>query len=223
MTIFGVLIPLMIILISQNVQSKVIIVNTSGGNESTVCCVDGDCPCSSLSVALQNMESDTTIIIASKAVQVESDIKIGSGNLNNITIMSSITTITCTNITIYCETCSNVMISGITWVDCGFVLSNSSIISCTLMDINFLVSGSISIEQSTSNRSVNISGNTNNAEYVNLYISDSSFYLFSVLDSSCLLKWNITIVNISLVGGSPNLAVPFRFTFVLTFSLACTW
>ena len=209
---FDVLIPLMIILVSQNVQSKVIIVNTSEGNESTTCCVDGECPCSSLSIALQNMESDTTIIIMSKAIQVESDVMIGSGNLNNITITSSITTITCTDITIYCETCSNIMISGITWIGCGFILSNSSIFNCTLTDIDFLVSGSISIEQSTSNETVNISGNTNSADHVYLFLSDSRFYLFSVLDLSCLLKWNITIANISLIGGSPFSAVPIRFT-----------
>ena len=221
-TVFGVLIILIIALATQNVQSKVIIVNTSGGSENTTCCVDGDCPCSSLSIALQNVDSNTTIIIASTAIQVTDDIKIGSGSLNNVTITSSIATITCTSITIYCELCSDLMISGITWVNCSFILSNSFIVNCTLVDIDFLVSGSISIDQSTSNGSVNISSNTNNADYVNLTISDSIFYLISVFDSSCLSKWNITVVNVSLIGGTPYLAVPIRFSVCADVFFWCT-
>ena len=200
MTIFGTLIILTITLACQNVQSKVIIVNTSGGSESTKCCIDGICPCSSLSIALQNVNSDTIIIITSKAIEVKDDIKIGSGSLNNVTITSSIATITCTSITIYCELCNDLMISGITWVDCSFVLSNSFIVNCTLEDINFLFSGNVSIDRTTSSKTVDINSNKNNAaaDYLNLTISESNFYSFFVHDSSCLVKWNITVVDSNL-------------------------
>ena len=78
---FGVLIILMVGLTSHNVQSKVITVNTNGGSESIICCVYGECPCSSLSIALQDMQSNTTINITSGEIKLEGDIKISSGNL----------------------------------------------------------------------------------------------------------------------------------------------
>ena len=75
---FGVLIILMVGLTSHNVQSKVITVNSNGGSESIICCVYGECPCSSLSIALQHMMSNTTINITSGEIKLEGDIKIGS-------------------------------------------------------------------------------------------------------------------------------------------------
>ena len=114
-----VLITLMIAFTSQHGQSKVITVNTNEGNESTECCVKGICVCSSLSIALQKMESNTIVNITSEAITLNDNIEIGSGNLNNIAITSHVATITCSDSTIYCASCDDVTISGITCVNCN--------------------------------------------------------------------------------------------------------
>ena len=45
----------------------------------------------------------------------------GSGNLNNITITGNGATIMCNNTGgVYCETCSDITIMGITWYRCGY-------------------------------------------------------------------------------------------------------
>ena len=210
---FSVLITLMITFTSQHVQSKVITVNTNEGSESTKCCIQGDCLCSSLSFALNKMEGSNTIVnITSEAIALNDNIEIGSDNLNNITITSQMTTITCSNTTIYCGSCDNVMISGITWIYCNLALSNSTVVNCTLMHSNFLVLGSISIERSVSSLSSPLwINNTNHTGYVNLTISGSTFYSLMVSDSSCLAQWNITIINTILASGT-NFTVPFNRT-----------
>ena len=210
---FRVLIALMITVSSQHVQNKMITVNTNEGSESTECCVQGECPCSSLSIALQNMSNDTIINITSEAITLKNNIEIGSGNLNNIAITSYVATITCSNTTIYCASCDDVTVSGITWVDCNFALSNSTTVNCTLMHSNFVVSGSISIERSVSLSTSSLwINNTNYTGYVNFTISGSTFYWLSVSDSSCLAQWNITIINTTLTSG-PN------YTNTCTFSI----
>ena len=198
---FSVLITLMITFTSPHVQSKVITVNTNEGSESTECCVQGDCLCSSLSFALNKMEDSNTIVnITSEAITLKDNIiKIGLGNLNNITITSHITKITCNDAMIYCASCDDVTVSGITWVDCNLALSNSAVVNCTLGDVNFEVVGSIRIEQSVSG-GVSIR-NANYTGYVNLTISESIFDSFSVDDSNCLAQWNITIVNSAFKDG----------------------
>ena len=115
------LIILMIALTSQNVHSKVITVNTNGGNESTTCCTNGECPCSSLSTALQNMTNNTIINITSEKIKLEGDVVIGSGNLTNITITSQMAMITCSSDkdTISCPSCDDVTVSGISWRNCS--------------------------------------------------------------------------------------------------------
>ena len=210
---FSVLITLMITFTSQHVQSKVITVNTNEGSESTKCCVQGDCLCSSLSFALNKMEGSNTIVnITSEAIALNDNIEIGSGNLNNITITSQMTTITCSNTTIYCGSCDNVMISGITWIDCNLALSNSTVVNCTLMHSNFLVLGSITIERSVSSLSSPLwINNTDHTGYVNLTISGSTFYSLMVSDSSCLAQWNITIIKTTLASGT-NSTVLFNST-----------
>ena len=64
MMIVNVLICL-IILTSQSVHSKVITVNSNNGNDSTECCVNGECACSSLFTALPNISNNTIINITS--------------------------------------------------------------------------------------------------------------------------------------------------------------
>ena len=127
----GVLICL-ITLTSQLVYSKVITINITSGNSSRECCTEERCMCVSLSVALHYIDSNTTINIISSPVILEESVKLGSGrtpgsdhtsgsgNLTNITITGSNVTIMCNNSgSVYCESCNNVIIEGITWDRCG--------------------------------------------------------------------------------------------------------
>ena len=121
----GVLICL-ITLTSQLVYSKVITVNITSDNNSHKCCTEEGCMCASLSIALQYISSNTTINITSSSVMLEKSVKLGSGrtsgsgNLTNITITGSNVTIMCNNSgSVYCESCDNVVIDGITWDRCG--------------------------------------------------------------------------------------------------------
>ena len=200
MAMYKVFIMLMITLMSHHVHSKVITVNANNGNESTRCCVKGHCPCSSLSNALKMMDSNTIINITSEAFTLQDDIVIGSGSINNVTITSYTARVNCSNIMISCESCDDVLISGITWVSCRFALSNCSVRSCALMHGNFIVSGSISIEQSVSSLASPFWINkTDSTDYVNLTISGSTLYALTVSDFSCLSQWNITIINTTLI------------------------
>ena len=197
---FSVLIILIITLISQNVQSKVITVNTSGGTVSTKCCVEGKCPCSSLTVALQHVESNTIINITSEEIELEGDTEIGSGNLKNITVTSSIfTSIICSSgeDTIYCDSCDDVAVSGIAWHNCSLALGNISLINCSAKDVvRLIVSGSISIKRMSIDDLLQID-NADYCNYVNLTIVEISWGSISVSDHKCLGQWNITIANSS--------------------------
>ena len=145
----GVLICL-ITLTNQLVHSKVITINITSGNSSQECCTKEGCMCASLSIALQYIDSNTTINITSSSVMLEERVKLGSGctsgsgHLTNITITGSNVTIMCNNSgSVYCESCDNVMIEGITWDRCGDPngtniagvtfngTSNISLVNCT--------------------------------------------------------------------------------------------
>ena len=134
----------LIILTSQCVHSKVIIVNSNNGNDSTECCINGTCTCSSLSTALLNITNNTIINITSESVALNNTTTMGSGKLTNITITGSNVTIMCNNSgSVYCESCGDVMIEGITWDRCGDPngtniagvtfngTSNISLVNCT--------------------------------------------------------------------------------------------
>ena len=83
-----------------------------------------------------------------------------------------------------------------------FALSNSTVVNCTLGDVDFVVVGSIRIERSMSSNAGGVKiNNANYTGYVNLTISESKFPSFSVADSSCLAQWNITVVNSAFTGG----------------------
>ena len=121
MIIINVLICL-IILTSQCVcvHSKVININSNNGNDSTECCVNGTCACSSLYTALLNITNNTIINITSKSVALHNTTTMGSGKLTNITITGSNITIMCNNSgSVYCESCDHMWIEGITWDSCG--------------------------------------------------------------------------------------------------------
>ena len=146
MMIIGILICL-IILTSQCVHSKVIIVNNNNGNDNTECCVNGECTCSSLSTALLNIDNNTIINITSESIALNNTTTMGSGKLTNITITGSNVTIMCNNIgSVYCESCDDVMIEGITWDRCGdpngrnvagvtfYGTSNISLVNCTFQN-----------------------------------------------------------------------------------------
>ena len=110
----------LITLTSQLVHSKVITINITSGNSSHDCCTEEGCMCASLSIALQYIDSNTIINITSSSVMLEESVKLGSGNLTNITITGSNVTIMCNNSgSVYCESCDDVMIEGITWDRCG--------------------------------------------------------------------------------------------------------
>ena len=102
------------------VHSKVIIVNSNNGNDNTECCVNGTCTCSSLSTALLNIDNNTIINITSESIALNHTTTMGSGKLTNITITGSNVTIICNNSgSVYCESCDDVVIDGITWDRCG--------------------------------------------------------------------------------------------------------
>ena len=141
--IIGTLICL-IILTSQCVHSKLIIVNSNNGNDNTECCVNGECVCSSLSTALLNIDNNTIINITSESVALNNTTTMGSGKLTNITITGCNVTIMCNNSgSVYCESCDDVIIEGITWDRCGDPnganiagvtfngTSNISLVNCT--------------------------------------------------------------------------------------------
>ena len=90
------------------------------GNDSSRCCVDGWCHCSSLEQALQQIKSDTTTVnITSPQVLLPTNVNITDHGVINI-IGSKDTVIAC-NHTGYVTflNCKNVSISGITWDRCG--------------------------------------------------------------------------------------------------------
>ena len=140
----------LITLTSQLVNSKVITINITSGNSSQECCTEEGCMCASLSIALQYIDSNTTINITSSSVILGESVKLGSGrtsgsgNLTNIIITGSNVTIMCNNSgSVYCESCDHVMIGGITWDSCGDPYganiagvtfngaSNISLVNCT--------------------------------------------------------------------------------------------
>ena len=149
MIIAGVLICL-IALTSQVVYSKVITINITSSNSSQECCTKEGCMCASLAIALRYIDSYTTINITSSSVMLEERVKLGSGrasgsgHLTDITITGSNVTIMCNNSgSVYCESCNNMMIEGITWDRCGDPngtniagvtfngTSNVSLVNCT--------------------------------------------------------------------------------------------
>ena len=103
-----------------HVACDVVITVNNNGSDSGTCCVNGTCPCSSLSSALHDVSNNTVINITSESVTLHDIVGMGSGSLNNITIAGNGATIMFNNIGgVYCESCSNITVMGITWYQCG--------------------------------------------------------------------------------------------------------
>ena len=103
----------------STVHGKVVTINNSGAN-ITECCVEGMCLCNSIHSALSFIENNTIVNITSEIVSLPMKTVIGSGNLHNITISGNGATVMCNNSgSVYCKSCSNVIIEGITWDQCG--------------------------------------------------------------------------------------------------------
>ena len=177
-------------------QSKHIEVNNEGNNSSS-CCLEGTCLCGSLYKALINVESDTVINITSSLVTLHNVTHTGSG-YNNITIIGNETTVACNDSGILdCFSCSNVVIKGITWDQCGdpnhpsiyYAIGfgtavNISIISCTFQHskvcivvvVYTLPSGFLQVYDSRFfNHTVNSLRCTGPGFYASLLIYDSEY------------------------------------------------
>ena len=111
-----------------HVACDVLITVNNNGSDNDKCCVYGTCPCSSLLSALHNVSDNTVINITSESVTLHDIVGMGSGNLNNITVTGNGAAIMCNNTGgVYCKSCSNITIMGITWCQCGRNDSNHPI------------------------------------------------------------------------------------------------
>ena len=100
--------------------SNVIDVNANGQATAT-CCVQGNCSCSSLATALQNIARDNTLIsISSSRIPLLASVTIKSRVSIGI-IGKNYTIIDCNDngSTVSLLNCKNIAISGITWNECG--------------------------------------------------------------------------------------------------------
>ena len=111
------IIPVLISHHIEDKEGKVITVNSNGASDSD-CCVEGRCTCSSLSIALSNIENSTIINITSQSVELDNYTVIGAHR--NITITSDMAVIKCNNKgSVSFINTTNVTIRGITWDQCG--------------------------------------------------------------------------------------------------------
>ena len=102
-------------------QSKYIEVNNEG-DDSSSCCIEGTCLCSSLFTALYHADSNSVINITSSLVMLQNVTYMhkGIGYLNNVTIIGQEVTVACNNSGVLsCSYCHNILIKGITWDQCG--------------------------------------------------------------------------------------------------------
>ena len=101
----------------HQVESKVITVNNNGQNTSD-CCVDGKCPCSSLFSSIQHITDSTIVNIISESVELHNITTLHS--TSDITITSNKTIVKCNNTgsASFVNT-TNITIHGITWDQCG--------------------------------------------------------------------------------------------------------
>ena len=186
----------LIILTIQCVHSKVINVNSDDGNDSTECCINGRCPCSSLYTALQNITNNTIINIISKSIALHDTTTMGSGKLTNITITGSNVTIMCNNSgSVYCESCDNVSIEGITWDRCGDPngtnvagvtfngTSNILLVNCTFQHSQIKAVRLLKASNSMNISQCNFLSNKGNINCGALSISSGSVFVLVISDS----------------------------------------
>ena len=195
-----------VMLVSHHAYGIVITINNSG-DDSSSCCTYGNCTCGSLYDALSSIKSNTVVNITSPAVSLHNTVYLGSGSLNNITIMSNNgATVMCNNTgTVFCYMCSDVTIQGIIWNQCGdpnnplkpgiafYVISNISIINCTFEE--FRSCNSISLSRPTGTINV-INSNFMFNMILNASLCSGNTYsslrIYALL-STCKNKLNLTI------------------------------
>ena len=100
--------------------NNIIDVNVNG-NDTAACCVEGNCSCSSLATALQNVSRNNTLIsISSSKIVLLASANI-SGRISIGIIGNNNTVIDCndTGSMVLLLHCANINISGITWNRCG--------------------------------------------------------------------------------------------------------
>ncbi|XP_065908670.1 uncharacterized protein [Dysidea avara] len=213
-----------LIITSQHVHSKVITINTNGGSDNTTCCVDGECDCSSLSTALTNITNNTVINITSESISLDDAVELGSSNLNNITIAGNGASILCNNNgSVYCDSCDNMLIEGITWDRCGIPgtvpagltihnNANVSLLSCTFQNSQIRavtlqnILGYVIVEKcnflSNNNSSLSVGGGTGyNIDIVisDTIISGNQISYYSVVDIvSTGILCSLTLKNVSI-------------------------
>lgn len=149
--------------------SNVIYVNANGNN-TTACCVEGNCSCSSLAKALQNIRKDNTVIIISSSRIV----LFASANISgrtSIGIMGNNNTVVDCNDTgvgVFLLYCKDIYISGITWNQCG---ESKSLSAISIMD-SFNVAINNCTFKNSSQFGINISAtlgyiNVTNSVFIN--------------------------------------------------------
>ena len=101
------------------------------GNNTTECCVDGKCPCSSLEIALRNVNNNTLINITSAKEALTVQINMKNVSMVGIT-GSNDTVIDCNNTggVLYFFNCKEIDIFGITFYQCG----NSELLGAISLD-----------------------------------------------------------------------------------------
>ena len=91
------------------------------GKVSVQCCKQGECICGSLYYALQYLDADTVVNITGDSATLNNVTQMGLGYLSNITVTGNNVIIYCNKTgRVFCESCSNVTIKGITWNQCGW-------------------------------------------------------------------------------------------------------
>ena len=156
-----------------HVACDVLITVNNNGSDNDKCCVNGTCPCSSLSSAL-HVSNNTVINITSESVTLHDIVGMGSGNLSNITITGNGATIMCNNTGgVYCESCSNITIVGITWYQCGRNDSRYPLTQMAALGFT-IVSSDILIQDCTFLNSSGCAVYIQNATG-NIYITESNF------------------------------------------------
>ena len=191
---------LCVIMVTHHVHATVVTINNNGADSSS-CCIDGNCACSSLYTALSSINTNTVINITSSSVSLHKHVYFGSGNINNITIISNNgATVMCNNTgTMFCYMCSDVTIEGITWDQCGnpnypltagilfSVISNISIINCTFQE--FKICNSVKISKPAG--VINIM----NSRFMFNMISDSSLCEGNIYSSLLIFTQHSTCGN----------------------------
>ena len=115
--------------------NNIIDVNVDG-SDTAACCVEGNCSCSSLATALQNITRDNTLIsISSSRIVLLASANV-SGHISIGIIGNNNTVIDCndTGSRVLLIQCTNINISGITWNRCGD--KNSAILIKKSFDVS---------------------------------------------------------------------------------------